>query len=171
MPVTISDTRPLWDDEKSGWKTVQRTSDRALRPDAYFAIRSDKKYCAFLVEADCGTEHIHRPNLDEKTWHATLLKYLKLLDSSGHQPPPYMAHLGIKCGLMVLIVTTTSRQKDAIKAELSKLTGGKGRSYFLFKVWPEFSDPGHVYTEANLSLTAAPWERVGYEPIYLTNRV
>ena len=162
MPCEITHDYELWDEEHNGWKKEKRASHKHLQPDAYFALKKSGKYCAFFVEADCDSEPLTRGDLDQKSWLATLLKYIKAIES-GY----YKAHFGLTCGALVLIVCTNQRQMEGIQRTLQQITGGKGKNYFLFKTWSDFDDDLFVPKEVNYSLLTDPWQRANSEPLYI----
>jgi hypothetical protein len=162
MPCEIAHDFKLHDDNHIDWKWEKRASHRSLQPDAYFALKKSGKYCAFFLEADCGTEPLTRGDLDQKSWLATLLKYIRIIDG-GY----YKQHFGLTCGALVLIVCTSKRQMEGIQRILLQITGGKGKSYFLFKTWHEFDDELFVPKQVNYALLNDPWSRAGYDPLYI----
>jgi hypothetical protein len=177
VPCYIEHDYKLWDKDNSGWRFEHRTGDTSLIPDAYFAIKrtldGEQSYCAFFLEADCGTEPLTRHDLNEKSWLATLLKYRHLIETGKYKP-----HFGLNCGALVLIVTTTQRQAEGIKRILLQITDGKGSPYFLFKTWHDFGDEFFVPKEPHYSLLTEPYQRAGisretgqdYLPLAITTR-
>lgn len=170
MPVSITDAANLYNKEMRGWEEVSQSSDKALQPDAYFRLRSGDSECAFLVEADCGNESTYKVDLDQKSWRATILKYRTLIESGA-----YKKHLGINCGVLVLLVFNSKSQMEDAQQFLLNNTDGKGANYILWKTWADFHSPLFVPREVNCALYEDPWYRVGtdektklpYEPMYI----
>jgi hypothetical protein len=163
IPCHIEHEYNIWDKKYNGWRTELREGDTALIPDAYFCIKQERaqrsRYCAFFVEADCGTEMLTRADLNDKSWLATLLKYLYLIDTGE-----YKRHFGLTCGALVLIVTTSQTQMKGIQRILMQITGNKGSSYILFQTWPDFAQDFYVPKDPRYDFVKEPWQRVGNDP-------
>jgi len=170
MPVEITDTAEVWDKEHNGWKLNKQTSSKSLQPDAYFAVNANGRYCAFLLEADCGSESIYKTDLDQKSWRATILKYLKIIGTKA-----YKKHLGLTCGILALWVFTSKSEMEAVQQLLLKLTNGKGTGFICFALWSDFNEELFVPKEVNYGLARNAWYRVGtdedtklpYEPLHI----
>lgn len=162
IPVEIIHDAEIWNKQHKAFGGVKRSSHKALKSDAYFGIKVDGRYCAFFVEADCGTEDLYTSNLEKNAWLPKILRYRKVIESGL-----YKKHLGIKYGAMVLIVTTKKSQYDGILEVIETVTKGKGSPYFLVKLWPDFDSRFFVPKEVNYSLFEDAWARSGHPPISL----
>jgi len=166
MPCHIEHTGRVWDGK--AWAPTYDKSDKSLLPDAYFAINRGG-YRAFFLEVDCGNEPTYRTDLDDKSWRATLLKYIKVVES-GY----YKQHFGVTCGALVLLLFTRPSKMEAVQNLLLELTGGNGKNYIRFKTWQDFHRPYFIPKEVNSGLVKDPWVAVGkdksgkpHAPIYL----
>ena len=166
MPCHIEHTGRVW--EKDAWAPTFDKSDKSLLSDAYFAIKRDG-YVRYFVEVDCANESVYKTNLDEKSWRATLLKYIYVIEKGI-----YKSHFGLNSPALVILLFSRSSKMEAVKKLLLDLTKEQGKLYFLFKLWQAFDDPTFIPSKVNYGLVEDPYERVGHDakgtpwaPIYL----
>lgn len=146
LPCKISFTFP------STGKT--HTSERALCPDALFAIGDTY----FAVEADRGTEPIERSNLNQTSYLRKFLQYAYALKGGT-----YKTEWGIP-NLMVLHISTRPERTKGLMAFMEKL-GAKSQSQ-CFKPAPSLSSTVKA-PKPFLTLLTDPYERVGHPPFII----
>lgn len=160
MPCHIEHTGRVW--EKNAWAPTHDTSDKALIPDAYFAVKREG-FIRYFLEVDCATEPIYRTNLDDKSWRATLLKYIHIFESGS-----YKTHFGAQSPALALLLFSRPKRMEAVQELLLELTNGKGKSYIRFKSWQDFDKSWFIPKEVNNGLVENPWMSCGdHAPIYL----
>jgi hypothetical protein len=134
---------------------------RNLIPDDLFGIEyvgERPYYRLFAVECDRGNEPYERANLDETSLHAKFLRYQKVI--GGRE---YQAHLGRKCGMLVLFVFTTTSKMQGFLERVTEWNGAPC-PWILAKTVPCFGKRLSVPPVMRELLTA-PWLRAGYAPI------
>ena len=136
-----------------------------LVPDGLFGLEyqtsTGKKYLSFLIEADRGTERLNSDRTDLKTFKRNVLQYHEFIGRGI-----YKNHFGLKCGMMVLTVTTKpSIMKNMVQVTESVSTSGKN-SFMLFQTVPEFGRPFKPTIPVD-SLLHKEWHRAGYKPIQI----
>ena len=135
-------------------------------PDAIFGIeytvKKEKLYLLFALEADRNHEPNRAATFNRKSYARTILQYREYLGRSL-----YKTHLGRKCGMLVLNVTTNLTHLHNILSLVNELTDNRGLSYLLFKTVPQF---GGLFRPPKLlpELLHLPWQRPGYEPLCIT---
>jgi hypothetical protein len=137
------------------------SSNRHLIPDDLFGIEyiGERPYFRlFAVECDRGNEPYERANLDETSLHAKFLRYQKVI--GGRE---YQAHLGRKCGMLVLFVFTTTSKMQGFLERVTEWNGAPC-PWILAKTVPCFGKRLSVPPVMRELLTT-PWLRAGYAPI------
>ena len=134
-----------------------------LVPDGLFGLQyrtfTGSKYLSFLIEADRGTERLNSDRTDLKTFKRNVLQYREFIGRGI-----YKNHFGLKCGMMVLTVTTRpSVMKNMIQLTRDVSTSGQN-SFMLFQTAPEFGRPFKP-TEPVEGLFRNEWHRAGLPPI------
>jgi Replication-relaxation len=128
--------------------------DKSLTPDALCGIEFvDKTFSFFAIEADTGSESM-------KVINTKLDRYLEILVQRL-----YMAQWRIPFRTFhPMFVTRSAHRLLNMKAELLKLTNGRGNSHILFKL-----TKGDVWKapHADHHMTSEPYERAGYQPFYI----
>lgn len=140
-----------------------KTTQHDLVPDAIFGLQyktlTGNKFLAFLVEADRATERVDSDRTDLKTFKRNVLQYREFIGRGL-----YKHHFGLKCGMIVLTVTTKpSLMKRMIDVTEGISTNGKN-TFMLFQTVPEFGRPFKPNVPVNTLLTS-PWTRAGHKSI------
>lgn len=134
------------------------TSDKALCPDALFAIEGTY----FALEADRGTEPIERSNLNQTSYLRKLLQYAHVLKTGT-----YKTEWGLP-NLMVLHVSSRQERTEGLMRFMEEL-GAKSQSQ-CFK-----SAPSLVSTmkapKPLTTLLSDPYQRVGHDPYHIPTEV
>jgi hypothetical protein len=160
MPCHIDHTGRVW--EKNAWAPTYDKSDKSLVPDAYFAIKR-QGFIRYFLEVDCATEPIYRTNLDEKSWRATLLKYIHVFETGS-----YKNHFKAQSPAIGLLLFSRPKRMEAVQELLLDLTNRKGKSYLRFKTWQDFDKPWFIPKETNKGLVEDPWVSAGtHAPVLL----
>jgi Replication-relaxation len=146
LPCHITFTFP------SSGKT--HTSDKALCPDALFAI--GETY--FALEADRGTEPIERSNLNQTSYLRKFLQYADVLKSGRYKTVWQIPNL------MVLHVSTRELRTKALRDFMDAL-GAKSQSQ-CFKSAPSLSSTAKAPRPLTTLLTD-PYDRVGHPPFII----
>jgi hypothetical protein len=125
----------------------------------------EKGVCAFLVEADRGTERVHSDDMEnQRSYLRKILQYQYLLTRQNGEPAPYHKLLGINSGLMVLNVTNLYGRLDNLIAEVAEVSP-RGSTFMLFKTLPLFADKFAVPKSVLSELLTTPWRRAGFGDI------
>src|SRR6266851_5369967 len=146
LPCQISFTFP------SSGKT--HTSDKALAPDALFAI--GETY--FALEADRGTEPIERSNLNQTSYLRKFLQYADVLKTGRYKIVWQIPNL------MVLHISTREQRSNALMAFMAVL-GAKSQSQ-CFKSAPSLSSTAKA-PQPLTTLLNDPYHRVGHPPFII----
>jgi hypothetical protein len=133
-------------------------SDRALGPDALFAIGDTY----FALEADRGTEPIERSNLEQTSYLRKFLQYRDVLKNKT-----YLSEWGIP-NLMVLHISNRQDRTDALSTYLAEELKGKSESQ-CFKAAPALASTAKAPRPLTTLLTD-PYERVGHPPYTIGKR-
>jgi hypothetical protein len=150
LPCNISFTFP------STGKT--HTSDKALAPDALFAIGDTY----FALEADRGTEPIERSNLNQTSYLRKFLQYRDVLKGRT-----YKAVWDIP-NLMVLHISARQERTDRLKDFLANGLRGKSESQ-CFRSAPTLASTAKSPMPLKTLLTD-PYDRVGHPPYIIGER-
>ena len=112
------------------------------------------------IEADCATEPLDAGDIDRSSIAKKLSAYVAIGDNAM-----YRSHFGFP-NFFVPFVTTGGARMHSMMQLLNRLTGGRGSKMFLFKTFPSFASPD-TPPPANGHMVTAPWQRVGFPPLYL----
>jgi hypothetical protein len=134
------------------------TSDKALCPDALFAIEGTY----FALEADRGTEPIERSNLNQTSYLRKFLQYAHVLKTG-----PYKTQWGLP-NLMVLHVSSRQDRTTALMRYMERL-GAKSQSQ-CFKSAASLVSAARAPRPLAALLTD-PYQRVGYDPYHIPAEV
>lgn len=134
------------------------TSDRALAPDALFAVNGTY----FALEADRDTEPVERSNLQQTSYLRKFLQYRDILKNKTYKTEWDVPNL------MVLHISTRQERTEALMAYMLKL-GAKSESQ-CFKSAPSLSSTLKSPTPL-MTLVTDPYQRVGYEPYIINSEV
>lgn len=157
IPTEVNHTFNVYDDQKENWKREKRSAHTKLKPDKIFQLEDENSFVTLLLEADRGNEQVRTDNLEKKAWLPTILKYIDAVENQR------LKAFGITGSIHVLLFFNKRSKMEAVKAEVLKLTGGKGKNYFDFFCWPEFLDPFYVPSQLNYGMWDNGFERVGYD--------
>lgn len=142
-----------------------QTLEAPVVPDALFgieyAVRNQKYYRFFVIEADRSNEPVVRASLNETSYLRKVLQYRELV-GNGH----YRAHFGMKSAMLVLTVTTNTRHMHNIMRMAEAVFGRTGCPYLLFKTMSEFGDQLRV-PDPSPQLLSEPWERIGWQALHI----
>ena len=130
-----------------------------LEPDALLSLTHSERVIYF-VEIDRSTEPL-LSDTDRKTIEGMFTKYINFIGRRW-----YKTSLDTGDTARLLFITNTKGRMESVMALLSNMTKGKGSKHTLFNYVPHFGK--HFQTPPVLSyLYTSPWERVGYEPLFI----
>ena len=119
-------------------------------------------YRFFALEADRNTVPIKRSNVRQSSYLRKVLAYRQIVAQDIQKTLP-----GECQNLIVLTVTNNERHMRNIMAMVEELAVDGKSSLFLFRTI-EWSGGFPASAGADADMLTAPWQRVGYEPLAIS---